>query len=73
MHDGDGMGNAAHRRDVVSDKKQGQAGRLLKLSEQGQYALCDQRIQCRGRFITNENFRFRCQRPRNYHSLFLPA
>ena len=62
-----------HQTETVRNEEVGQVMVALQFSEQIHDLRLNRNIQCRGRFVQDEQFGIECQRPRQGHALRLPA
>ena len=61
----------SHHTEIVGDEQIGQVELFSKIFEQVDHLGLDRHIECRHRFVANDEFRIQRQRPRNPHTLAL--
>src|SRR5699024_7691799 len=71
LHDTYVMSNTANEIEVMADQQQRHAQASLKLLEKLEYFQLDRHVECSGRFVSDEQFGFVCQRHGNHHALSL--
>jgi hypothetical protein len=73
IHDRHPVRHAGHDAEVMGDQQDSHAGVLLQLLQQLQHLRLDGHIQCRGRFIGNQQVRLAGQRDGDHDALFHAA
>ena len=73
LHHAGPIGDLAHDTEVVGNEQHGKIMALLKAFHKFQDLRLHRHVECCGRFICDQQFRFIGKRHRNHHSLTLPT